>query len=271
MSSTRRQLRLAAVGDNCVDRFSPSGRWLIGGNAVNVAVQWSRLGHRASYFGAVGTDEDGERTKTVMAAQGVDLAGLVTRKTNTAFTLIDVTADGERHMRAENFGACAGYEPDAADIERLLAMDHVHIGWLDDGGRLRRRLAEAGVSLSQDISVNARPENLGVAGLRIAFVSGDGDHDAARAQALRLRAEGARDVVVTRGAAGSSVFLGNVDIEVPAEKIVPVDTTGAGDSYIAGFLAALIGGRMPQEAAEAGAALAARTCLHDGGFPQAGN
>ncbi|TIU91193.1 MAG: fructoselysine 6-kinase, partial [Mesorhizobium sp.] len=72
---------------------------------------------------------------------------------------------GERLIAAEDFGACAGYAPHEAELAILEAMDHVHIGWLDDGGALRRRLSRAGVSVSQDISVNADPANLGVEGL----------------------------------------------------------------------------------------------------------
>ena len=44
------------------------------GNAVNVAVQLARLGHDAFYFGAVGPDSDGRRTKDALAENGVSLA-----------------------------------------------------------------------------------------------------------------------------------------------------------------------------------------------------
>ncbi len=55
------RLRFAVVGDNCVDRFkSPVNQSLIGGNAVNVAVQLAALGHEAFYFGAVGADAMGD-------------------------------------------------------------------------------------------------------------------------------------------------------------------------------------------------------------------
>ncbi len=261
-------MRLAAVGDNCVDRLAPSGRALIGGNAVNVAVQWARLGHEAHYFGAVGPDAEGRLTRATLAKQGVEVARLVTRGSHTAFTEIEIAPDGERHMRAEDFGACAGYRPLAGDLRLLAGMDHVHIGWLDDGGAVRRALAAVGVSVSQDISVNARPEDLGVEGLALVFLSSEGDHAQARALAAALRRRGARDVVVTRGAAGSSVFVGDTDAAIPAASVAVCDTTGAGDSYIAGFLAALIGGAAPEAAGRRGAALAALTCRHEGGFPQ---
>lgn len=162
--------RFAAVGDNCIDRLgAPIGRSLVGGNALNVAVQLARLGHNSFYFGAVGRDAEGERTRGELEANRVAVKHLRLDQRNTAWTDIKVLPSGERLIAAEDFGACAGYAPDEAELAILGTMDHVHIGWLDDGGALRRRLSRAGVSVSQDISVNADPADLGVEGLSIVF------------------------------------------------------------------------------------------------------
>lgn len=65
-----RQPFLVAVGDNCVDYYVQTRTGYPGGNPVNVAVYFTRLGGRAAYIGAVGTDEggalicDGLRRKT---------------------------------------------------------------------------------------------------------------------------------------------------------------------------------------------------------------
>jgi fructoselysine 6-kinase len=268
VSSTDRAFRIAAVGDNCVDVLRPAGHRLIGGNAVNVAVQVARLGGRSAYFGAVGDDADGALTTRALAGNGVDIGHVVRRPLPTAHTLIDISANGERHFVFEDFGACAGYTPDAAAVAALLEYDHVHIGWLDDGGALRRRLSATGRSVSQDVTVNASPENLGVEGLSIAFASLEGSHGDAAVLARDLLARGARNVVVTRGSSGSSVFVGGIDASIPASPVEPVDTTGAGDSYIAGFLLAHLAGASPEVAGTRAAAHAARTCLHVGGFPQ---
>ena len=56
-----RKLRIAAVGDNCMDVYKSTGEAYPGGNPVNVAVYVKRLGGDSSYTGAVGTDEYGER------------------------------------------------------------------------------------------------------------------------------------------------------------------------------------------------------------------
>jgi fructoselysine 6-kinase len=182
--------------------------------------------------------------------------------------LIDILPSGERVFAHEDFGVCAGYRPTPADFEALKQMDHVHIGWMDDQGALREALCAAGVSVSQDISVNADFQNLGVSELSIAFGSAGEDDAAAEAMLQRLISEGALLAVVTRGSKGASVTDGKRTVTAGTEPIDVVDTTGAGDSFIAGFLSASLAGRDWEDCLESGRRLAARTCGHMGGFPQ---
>lgn len=264
-----KRLRIAAVGDNCIDKFLPPvGQALIGGNAVNVAVQLARLGHDAFYFGAVGPDADGRRTTEALAQNGVSVVHVRERAGKTAHTDIDVLPSGERVFLLEDFGVCAGYRPSDDDITALKTMDHVHIGWLDDKGSLRRRLARAGVSVSQDISVNADPAHLGIDGLSIAFGSAGEDDAAVEAMLERILSAGVGVAVATRGAKGSVAATCGQRAETGIRDVEVVDTTGAGDSFIAGFLSARIGGGSLRQAVEAGRDLAARACGHVGGFPQ---
>ena len=264
-----KRLRMAAVGDNCIDKFLPPiGEALVGGNAVNVAVQLAKLGHHAFYFGAVGPDADGQRTRAALIENGVDLAHMQERAGKTAHTDIEVLASGERVFLFEDFGVCAGYRPSDADLAALKAMDHVHIGWLDDGGALRRELAAAKVSVSQDISVNADPANTGTEGLTIAFGSAGEDDAAVEAMIERFLSAGVGLAVVTRGAKGSVVATPEARAETGITQVDVVDTTGAGDSFIAGFLSVHIAGGSLQAAVEAGRDRAALVCSHVGGFPQ---
>ena len=261
--------RFAAVGDNCIDRFQPPvSQSLVGGNAVNVAVQLARLGHTAFYFGAVGEDSDGTRTKRALEDNGVETAHLEVRPGITAYTDIEKTPSGDRIMAYEDFGVCAGYRPSEADIAVLKTMDHVHLGWLDDGGALRRRLVTEGVSVSQDISVNASPENLGLAGLSVAFASAGERGSVAEAMLGDILEGGAGCAVVTCGEEGSLARRGEERAEAAVVPVAVVDTTGAGDSFIAGFLVAYIAGVPLADCLEAGRDCAAITCTHVGGFPQ---
>ena len=261
---------IATVGDNCIDRYLPPvDASTVGGNAVNVAVQLARKGHRVSYFGAVGDDADGRRTRACLDANSLDLGGLrVQPGRRTAYTDIATDDAGERTILFEEFGACAGYRPGEADVAKLLARRHVHIGWLDDGGALKRRLSMAGISISQDIGVNAAAQDASPEHLDIAFASAGTSEEAASALLRRCLDGGARLAVATCGALGSRASDGGMIVAVPAIPARVIDTTGAGDSFIAGFLDAHLAGASLTEALRAGALLAAETCSHLGGFPQ---
>lgn len=84
----------------------------------------------------------------------------------------------------------------------------------------------------------------------------------------RWSAGGASEVVVKRGAAGCVVGTVSGCIEVPAVAVTDaIDTTGAGDAFNAGYLAARSRGREPREAAEVATRLAARVVQHRGAIP----
>ncbi|MCB1486108.1 MAG: fructoselysine 6-kinase [Bauldia sp.] len=260
---------LATVGDNCIDRYLALKRSTVGGNAVNVAVHLAAAGLAVGYYGAVGADEEGRRTIAALRENGVDTGRVrIGPGATTAYTDIAVDADGERVIAFEDFGACAGYRPTPAEVEELRARRHVHIGWLDDDGALKDALAASGTSVSQDLSVSQAPDHRRSAGLAIAFISAG----PSLAEGRRLLAEalsgGARTAVVTCGALGS---LAGDDAGTAETGILPVDvvdTLGAGDTFIAGFIAASIAGAPLQACLEAGRDAAAATCLHLGGFPQ---
>jgi len=75
-------------------------------------------------------------------------------------------------------------------------------------------------------------------------------------------------VVVKLGAGGAAWFAAGADpATVPAEPVVVVDTTGAGDAFAAGFLPAWLAGAAPAEALAAGCRLAARVVAAVGARP----
>jgi fructoselysine 6-kinase len=259
------EFEVATVGDNCIDRFMPPvGLSAVGGNAVNVAVHLRKHGLKTAYFGAVGPDADGTRMLDCFRENGLVVDHVQIGEGLTAYTNIEFDKGGDRIFAFEEFGVCRGYRPTEKDVQHLLHMRHVHIGWFDDGGSLKRRLHAAGVSVSQDITVNP-----GADGLTIAFASAGSDPGEANELARRLLNEGSALAVVTRGAQGSLATDGHAFAETGISQVVVSDTTGAGDTFIAGFIAARLAAKSLQECLEAARDAAAITCTHFGGFPQA--
>lgn len=260
---------LATVGDNCIDRYLPPiGVSTVGGNAVNVAVHLAARGHRVAYAGAVGDDADGRRIVAALRSNRVDTGLVRVAAGVTATSDIHTGPDGERVIGPEDFGVCRGYRPDDATLADLLRRRHVHIGWLDDGGALRRRLVEAGVAVSQDLAVNADARDLGAHGLAVAFASAPSVAEA-EARVSQVLAAGARLAVITCGREGSLASDRSATARMGVASARVVDTLGAGDTFIAAFLDARLRGASLQAALDAGRDAAALTCAHLGGFPQA--
>jgi fructoselysine 6-kinase len=258
------KFEVAAVGDNCVDRYlSPVGLSAIGGNAVNVAVHLRKQGLKTAYFGAVGPDSDGRRMLECFKQNGLNTDHVQVNPGVTAYTNIDIDTSGDRIFSFEEFGVCRTYRPNESDFAVLRKMRHVHIGWLDDGGDLKRRLRDAGVSVSQDIAVNP-----GADGLAIAFGSAGAHPMKARQIAEGYLAQGASVAVVTLGALGSLATDGSTVVEAGIRPVKVTDTTGAGDTFIAAFIARRLSGEDLVSSLDGASEAASITCTHFGGFPQ---
>jgi len=89
------------------------------------------------------------------------------------------------------------------------------------------------------------------------------------AQAAERAAQDTELAVLTRSGDGSLIRRGGESIAVSAVQTQVVDTTGAGDAYAAGFLAALTNGRPLEQCGRLGSLAAAEVISHFGGRPVA--
>jgi Sugar kinases, ribokinase family len=256
---------VAVVGDNTVDRFLDTGIDLIGGDALNTAVHLAMLGAQVSYFGAIGDDEPGRLVVAEAQRRGVDVASVVTMPGVTALTTIRVLPNGDRHFESEDFGVTAEYVPDQAALLRMASADWVHIGMLPRAEAFRQRLTDLAPSLriSQDCSVAA-----GFGGLEVAFLSAAMVDDDVQTAAAKAVVGGARLAVVTMGADGVYAGDGVRQWRLPALPIEPVDATGAGDAFMAGYIWGQLTSGDVAAALAAGVRQGAFACTFQGGWPQ---
>lgn len=258
--------RMIAVGDNCLDVYLSKDHMAVGGNALNVAAQWSRQGHAARYFGVVGMDAEGDVILDALAHVGLDPQDVERREGSTAVTLL-LERNGDRRFLLEDLGVGLGYRPGEKRHAGIHDADWVHLG-TNTPASLVGRLVKEGVAFSIDVSTfhNA----LVLDGVRLVFASGPEDPDVPVEPVLSaLRQRGARRIVMTCGRRGAFLDEGGPIIHVPAREIAVVDTCGAGDSFIATFISAsVVEGRPDEEALRIATEAAARTCAHEGGFPQ---
>ena len=263
--------RILGLGDNTIDTYISAGLQFPGGNAVNVAVLSRRLGAETSYLGCLGDDEGGAILEAALREEGIDLSHVRRLAGPNARARI-AHDNGDRRFNGSSPGVRGRYDLSAADFDFIAAHDLVHTSCNSDLDASLARIAAAARRVSYDYSEKWTNERLAatLAHVDIAFLSAPrlAEEDC-EALARRCAACGPSTVVVTRGTAGA---VGLADGRVLIQAVVPtqvVDTLGAGDGFIAGFLVAHLNGANLATALAGGSTVAARVCTWRGAFGHA--
>jgi len=290
-------MKVASIGE-CMIEFSAAGGGLFargfGGDTLNTALYLSRLGIATSYVTALGDDGLSEGMLAAWRAEGIATDEVMRLPGRVpGLYMIERDARGERSFLYWRDRAPAREFFDRADeaaLERLSRFDLLYFSGISlslygDAGRARlRELLVAARRNGGKIAFdgNYRPRGWSdLATARRAFgeilplidlalptledeqaLFGDTDAEVCIA---RLRAAGIKEIVVKRGGLGCLIFVDGACVEVPPAKLVqPVDTTAAGDSFNAGYLAARLRGASAAEAARAGHRLAGVVIMSPG-------
>jgi sugar/nucleoside kinase (ribokinase family) len=259
-----------------------------GGGGANTAAWLATAGMPVTLVARVGDDLAGRQRSAELAAFGVTCALAVDPQTPTGAIVVLVDTEGERTMLTDR-GASALLSADdvEAGFAATLIATHLHLSGytlLDADSRpagthALARARAAGLTISVDAASAAPLHAAGPAaflrwidGVDLLLANADEataltgltDPDAA---AEELRASAAV-VVIKRGRDGAVWRSAEARIAVPAEQTTVVDSTGAGDAFAAGLLAAWLGGADPASALQAGARLGARATSVLGAEPQ---
>jgi fructokinase len=244
---------------------APAFEKAAGGAPANVAVGLARLGVRSGFIGKVGEDDFGHFLAQTLQQNGVDTSALrFADEARTMLAFVSLRADGERDfMFYRHPSADMLLRPEEIDLDYVGAARLLHYGsisLISEPSRSATLAAvkgaqERGVMLSYDPnlrlnlwpSAEAAREGM-LEGWRfaqiakvsrdeLAFLSGWNDLEVA---AKALWHERLRLLVVTEGAHGCWYVTSQDKGHVPGHHVQAVDTTGAGDGFVAGFLAGLL-------------------------------
>lgn len=264
---------LLCIGDNVVDLYADEGVYYPGGNALNVAVLARRAGLAASdYMGIIGNDAAAAHVEASMQAEGLSTRLLRRVQGENGLARVSHDAAGDRVFLGSNRGGIRRklmLRMDTDDLDEIGAAAWVHSSCFSYIEPELPRIRAAARALSFDFSTQTDPEYLSIVAphLTLAFMSGSGLEMASlRDQAHALLAFGAGAVCITRGDEGAYWANGTQEYLQPVVPTEVHDTMGAGDAFIAGYLAATIQGAAPAQALSHGAVTAARACTWPGAW-----
>ncbi|MFO1254115.1 MAG: sugar kinase [Sphingomonadaceae bacterium] len=273
------------------------GDWQLGygGDTLNTAIHLARLGHDVAYLTALGSDPLSSDLKGKWAAEGLDTSLVLDHPSrSTGLYAISTDAAGERSFAywrdtsaaREMFALPGSAAALAAAVHAdLIAFSLITLAILPPEGRnallgLARQLRADNRLVAFDGNYRARlwPDatearaardaaiavaDIGLPTLEDEIALGGGASP--ELVAKHWQDLGCQETVVKLGPAGCSLPGGKV--VAPAEVLSPVDTSGAGDAFNAGYLGARLRGEDPLNAAAAGHALAGWTIMRPGAIP----
>lgn len=240
-----------------------------GGAPANVAVGVARLGGRARFIGMLGQDMFGAFLRDALVRHGVDISQVrSTHAARTALAFVALDAGGERSFsfyRPPSADLLFGVGDFAAEAFDDVAVLHACSNSMTAPGcaaatvHAMERAADAGALVSMDLNLRPmlwdagadprptvwqaleRAHLVKLSGEELAFLRGDGGEDVVLS---RLFAAHARAVVVTDGAAPIRWWTRAHAGTAPTFAVRPLDTTAAGDAFVAGVLHALVQARI---------------------------
>ena len=252
------------VNETSMANGSCSFNGIPGGAPANVAASVAKLGAMSSFIGKLGKDSFGDLIIRILRDQGVNAEGiLVTSEAKTGLAFVSLKEDGERDF--------IFYRDPSADM--LLSKEDINAEWFSKGDILHF----GSISLIQNPSKEATDVAIKYASEKGVLISFDpnirlplwGDIDTAittileyipHADILKISEEelvlltGKSDrkgidklfvgnvklILLTLGSKGSIAYTKEMEIKADGFNVKAIDTTGAGDAFIAGILYKLL-------------------------------
>ena len=277
---------IVGIGEILWDIFPD--RKALGGAPANFAYHCMQLGHEAYAISAIGKDPLGEEIKKELANKGlqhnlqevsyptgkvlVTLAetgsGSYDIQENVAWDHISFTQELEQlahRTDAVCFGSLAQRsEETASTIHRFLAAMPAESIKIFDINLRPNYYSEALIrsSLEHATMLKLNDEEVSTVALLLKL---DGSIEAVCQQVLEFFA--LDSVILTRGAYGCNIYTAGGSNYHPSKEVSVIDTVGAGDSFTAAYVSALLAGRSRPDAIRFSTQVAAFVCTQRGAMP----
>ncbi len=232
-----------------------------GGAPANVLAAVQKLGGKTAFIGKVGNDMHGNFLRNVLHSKNICCDGLLTdNNTFTTLAFVSLSENGERSFSfARKPGADTRLEENEVNYDIIKSSKVLHVGSLSltDSPSREATLAALDFAKENNITVSYDPnyramlwkdEETAKKGMRsvlpyvdIIKISDEEtglltDEKDVKGAAKRLLRLGIKCVIVTKGSEGAYILSQKGEAEIKSKKVTVADTTGAGDSFMGGFL-----------------------------------
>ncbi len=276
--------RVIGFGDNVVDRYTNQRVMFPGGNAVNVAVYAKKMGMDAAYLGVFANDFMGDHIKHALNDVGVVIDHCITKEGVSGYCDV-ILEDGNRIFQEWNEGGISVKEPiivGDAELEYLSQFEFIHSGCFAGlEGELPKLKGLNGIisfdfaedeEFKEDSYLETVCPYIDIA----QFSADDFTEEEIEAFAKHVCSYGTKYVLVTQGAKGQTFYDGTNFYKGVVHLIEPVDTMGAGDSFMTAFTMSMLergwtknsvlSAEAIKESFEIAAEFSANNCLQEGSF-----
>jgi fructoselysine 6-kinase len=260
-------MKIVTVGDNCMDVYQSSGKAYPGGNPVNVAVYLGGLGAHTAYVGWVGSDQYADMMIGSIYHKGVDISHVFKKEGKTAVTYVDLVGNDRKFGEYEE-GVMAHFLLTVDDLNYINGFDHVHAGIWGHTEKYFPLFKKMGLTTSFDFSDKLEHALVKIITPQVdyPFFSYEKDDETIRSYLKEIYQMGSKVAVATLGENGSIAYDGNEYYTYGIVTSEVVDTMGAGDSFISGFLYGKMNGFTTLECLKLGAETASKTISYFGAW-----
>lgn len=255
-----------------------------GGKGINVSRALTANGIKNTAAAILASDNR-EQFKSALSLEGIELVDVVANGRIRENITIHTEKKGETRVSFEGF---CGSDELLRELEAIIAPEVCEDSIVTLAGRLPSKITKSAVkdfllrlkargarliidskSFAADDLKELRPwlikpneeEIFQLFGLEYA------GFDEAVTLAERLHSMGTENVMLTFGGEGAMLISKHGRLRARAPKITPISTIGAGDSSIAGFIAATVSGGTPSDSLKAAIAFGTAACLTEGTKP----
>jgi 2-dehydro-3-deoxygluconokinase len=261
----------------------------MGGSESNFAIALRRLGSTVTWVGRIGVDSFGEYIRRELAAEQVDAAIVADSSAPTGLMIKERRTASTQKVWYYRAGSAGSHlSPEDLPLEKIRRARVLHVTGItpalsesaaDTVDRAIEVARDAGVIVAFDVNYRASLWSPDVAGEALRKLAGRADvvfasddeaalvagpaADAAEL-AHRIAELGPAQVIIKLGARGCAALIDGVEHRTDAIRVDALDTVGAGDGFVAGYISELLAGSKPSARLDTAVRVGAFACLVPG-------